>query len=56
MPGDRESIGLWVEVVTGTSLDGDRGLSALEWNDRRRRLRDLGDKAPPTPWLDQVQP
>src|SRR5262249_19374004 len=56
MPGDPETIGLWAEVVTGTRLDGERGLTALEWNDRRRRLKALGDKAPPTPWLDDVEP
>ena len=55
MPGDPETIGLWAEVITGTRLDGERGLTAPEWNDRRRQLKALGDKAPPTPWLDEVQ-
>jgi WD40 repeat protein len=56
MPGDRESIGLWVEVVTGATLDGQRGLTASEWHDLRRRLAALGEKAPPTPWLGAAQP
>ena len=56
LPGDPETIGLWVQVVTGTKLDGESGLTALEWNDRRHRLKALGDKAPPTPWLDDVRP
>jgi WD40 repeat protein len=56
MPGDPETIGLWTEVITGTTLDGERGLTASEWNDRRRHLEALGDKAPRTPWLDEVQP
>jgi WD40 repeat protein len=56
LPGDSQTIGLWVEVVTGTKLDGEGGLTAPQWNDRRRRLKALGDKAPPTPWLDDVGP
>jgi WD40 repeat protein len=56
MSGDPATIGSWVEVITGTRLDGDRGLTASEWHDRRSRLKALGDKAPPTPWLDDVGP
>jgi hypothetical protein len=56
MPGDPATIGLWVEAITGTRLDGERELTASEWNDRRSRLKALGDKAPPTPWLNEVQP
>ena len=42
----------------GTILEGDGegGLTAKEWKDRRRRLKALGDKAPPTPWLADVEP
>ncbi len=63
LPGDPKSVTLWAEVLTGTMLDvagvsvlGQPGLTAAEWNDRRRRLKALGDKAPPTPWLDEVEP
>jgi len=56
MPGDPETIKLWAEVVTGTELNSQHGLTAAEWKDRRRRLKDLGDKAPPTPWLEDVEP
>jgi WD40 repeat protein len=56
LPGGPRTIELWVQVLTGTKIDGEGGLSASEWNDRRRRLKALGDKAPPTPWLDDVEP
>ncbi len=56
MPGDPEAITLWAEVLTGTEVDNQEGLTAAEWKDRRRRLKNLGDKAPPTPWLDDVEP
>jgi WD40 repeat protein len=57
MPGDPEAITLWAEVLTGTEVIYNHGgLTAAEWKDRRQRLKDLGDKAPPTPWLDDVQP
>jgi WD40 repeat protein len=56
IPGDPESISLWVEVLTGMKLDGDGGLTAAEWNERRSRLKIMGDKAPPTPWLEDVDP
>ena len=53
---------LWAEVLTGTNLHvvgvnfyGQPGLTASEWNDRRR-FKALGDKAPPTPWLDDLEP
>ena len=56
LPGDKATIALWAEVVTGTKLDGAGALSAREWNDRRRQLKALGDKAPPTPWLEELEP
>ena len=49
IPGDPEAIALWVEVLTGIKLDGDGGLTAAEWNERRSRLKAMGDKAPPRP-------
>jgi WD40 repeat protein len=56
--GEAETIPLWAEVLTGTLLEGESegGLTAKEWKDCRRRLKALGDKAPPTPWLSDAEP
>ena len=53
LPGEAETLPLWVEVFTGTELQvgGVRPLSAAEWQTRRQKLLDYGSKAPPTPWL-----
>jgi WD40 repeat protein len=49
LQGDAKRIKLWVEVITGSELDADGSLRALDgprWRDRRGRLRKLG--GPPT--------
>jgi WD40 repeat protein len=48
--GDVERVRLWVQVLTGTELDGERvagSLSRDTWGERRRRLEELG--GPPLP-------
>jgi WD40 repeat protein/tRNA A-37 threonylcarbamoyl transferase component Bud32 len=48
--GSPERIRLWVEVITGTELDGQglvRPLAAAAWQDRRQRLQEVG--GPPQP-------
>jgi WD40 repeat protein len=43
--GDPERIVLWAQVITGLELDeygGTRGLDAATWEQRRRRLQELG--------------
>ena len=53
LPGEAVTLPLWVEVFTGTELQGGgvRPVSAAEWQTRRQKLLDYGSKAPPTPWL-----
>ena len=53
LPGEAETFPLWVEVFTGTELQGGgvRPLSAAEWQTHRQKLLKYGSKAPPTPWL-----
>jgi hypothetical protein len=48
--GDPDRIKLWLQVVTGTEMDDAgtlRVLSAHDWDQRRRRLRERG--GPPGP-------
>jgi hypothetical protein len=43
--GTPEQIGLWVEVITGLTLDAGgivHPLDAAGWHERRRRLKELG--------------
>jgi len=54
LPGEAETLPLWVEVFTGTELQQGvtvRPLSAAEWQTCREKLLKYGSKAPPTPWL-----
>ena len=52
LPGEAETLPLWVEVSPGTEWqEGVRPLSAAEWQTRRQKLLDYGSKAPPMLWL-----
>jgi hypothetical protein len=44
LEGTPEQIMVWVEVVTGMTLDGDvvDFLNAAQWQERRQRLEELG--------------
>jgi WD40 repeat protein/serine/threonine protein kinase len=45
LPGAYEQIACWVQVVTGMELDATGGINVLdasEWQQRRRRLQELG--------------
>jgi WD40 repeat protein len=55
LEGSVERIVLWTQVITGTELDVDgnvRALDAENWDQRRRRLQDLGGPPIVQPPLD----
>ena len=44
VPDEVEQVACWVQVLTGMALDGDavHALDAATWQQRRRRLEELG--------------
>jgi WD40 repeat protein len=59
LPGDAAMLPLWVEVLTGTKLDGRavRGLTGAEWNQRRAGiLQAKPEQVPPVSWFARETP